>query len=1211
MMIGHGWICMKQYNEEYKNNKRKPVRYILISGLIATIMIIAMSNTVLAADYYVSTSGNNNNPGTLESPWRNIDYGADNIEPGDTVWITSGTYYNDFITISSSGTANNPKNIRKYDGTVLIDGKDATGTGISMNGMSYWNIQGIDIKNIKCPVYWSGQNTHHINLSDCEISYFINSITVNKGTHDITLYNVKIHTLYSGSGNHLNIFGGKDDNSLVTRDIKIINCEIYNNNKHNGINFGPATGGGNSDWYGEYVIDGVLIENTKVHGIQQQAVVCNYVTVNNLQFINNTVYDSTKGVRLTLIDSVLRGNEIYGIRDGNPMALQFENGKSRNVLFDRNYIHDSPGSKGYHAIEIRKVFNVTVSDLKQSGMKGYVKSYEGSSSERILKDICEDKYTFGLTSGPAGATIEYSKGDVFKVSGSGTITGPEYYPAKSSATVSTSSSNDFTVTHYDMTVEPQDTLTSVKVNKFDSSADIYDWTVTSSKVENPVWFNVAVQSANSNYEVQRDGKYITSVSSDSNKKIKFYYNEDGSEWESSHTFRIIKLIGPGPTPTPDPTSTPTPDPTSTPTPDPTSTPTPDPTSTPTPTETPISPKDSYDNRLREVSPNTILDKTTWIDAGKIEDSDYNSVIWFDLSQYNSTDTIETATISLLWYYEARDHDTEVGIYRSAEWDPQYVTWDSCTDNVDWNNPGGDWFDKNNAAQGTQPYDTVSFSYGNGPDNQYHDFDITELVQAYVDGTYTNNGFFIKADDVNNGYIAFYSLDCPNSDQQPKLTITLKEDVEEPPVLNPIGTKSVDINSLLQFTITATDPNGDALTYSATGLPTGAGFDPSTATFSWTLGEGQEGSYQVLFKVTDGSLVDSEEITIKVNKNDALVVLNGIDNRMREVAPNTVIGATTWIDVGKIRTDNYNGLLMFDLSQFKSTDHIESATLSLLWYYESREQNTEVGIYRPVKWSPDYVTWNTRTNGVQWNNPGGDWYDKNNAAQGAEAYDTIVFSKDAAPDGQYHNFDVTQLVQSYVDGTYENTGLLIKADKENDGYVAFYSSDWSDADQRPKVTITYKPGEEPVNQAPVLDPIGNKTVETGNMVEFEITASDPNSDALIYSATGLPGGANFNTESHIFSWTPDKGQAGSYHVHFEVTDGSLVDTEDVTITVSVSYPSYDINKDGIVDILDITIIVENYGTTTVEPYPRCDVNTDGIVNIEDLDCVASHFGEISI
>ena len=91
----------------------------------------------------------------------------------------------------------------------------------------------------------------------------------------------------------------------------------------------------------------------------------------------------------------------------------------------------------------------------------------------------------------------------------------------------------------------------------------------------------------------------------------------------------------------------------------------------------------------------------------------------------------------------------------------------------------------------------------------------------------------------------------------------------------------------------------------------------------------------------------------------------------------------------------------------------------------------------------------------------------------------------------------------------------------------------------------------------------------------------------------------------------KDQIGSYNVHLKVTDVSAVYSEYVTITVSASYPPYDINEDGIVDILDILIIVENYGTTTTEPYPRCDVNTDGIVNLEDLNCVASHYGEITI
>ncbi|GAG30471.1 unnamed protein product, partial [marine sediment metagenome] len=43
----------------------------------------------------------------------------------------------------------------------------------------------------------------------------------------------------------------------------------------------------------------------------------------------------------------------------------------------------------------------------------------------------------------------------------------------------------------------------------------------------------------------------------------------------------------------------------------------------------------------------------------------------------------------------------------------------------------------------------------------------------------------------------------------------------PPVLDPIGPKSVDEGQLLQFTIPATDSDNDLLTYSASPLPAGA------------------------------------------------------------------------------------------------------------------------------------------------------------------------------------------------------------------------------------------------------------------------------------------------------------------------------------------------------------------------------------------------------
>ncbi|HML25241.1 MAG TPA: disaggregatase related repeat-containing protein, partial [Methanomethylovorans sp.] len=138
-----------------------------------------------------------------------------------------------------------------------------------------------------------------------------------------------------------------------------------------------------------------------------------------------------------------------------------------------------------------------------------------------------------------------------------------------------------------------------------------------------------------------------------------------------------------------------------------------------------------------------------------------------------------------------------------------------------------------------------------------------------------------------------------------------------------------------------------------------------------------------------------------------------------------------------------------------TDTISQATLSLYWYYASdtRTSETVVEIYRPKKWDPKYVTWNSRMSGIPWTTAGGDWYDKNNVSQGSTPYASVTFPVSTVPDNKYYEFDVTQLVQEYISGTYENTGFFLKAKTESGNYIAFYSSNWSNADQRPKLTVT--------------------------------------------------------------------------------------------------------------------------------------------------------------
>lgn len=84
-----------------------------------------------------------------------------------------------------------------------------------------------------------------------------------------------------------------------------------------------------------------------------------------------------------------------------------------------------------------------------------------------------------------------------------------------------------------------------------------------------------------------------------------------------------------------------------------------------------------------------------------------------------------------------------------------------------------------------------------------------------------------------------------------------------PVLAPIGHKVVAERSAVSFTVSATDADGDSLTFSASGLPNGAAFDPATRTFSWTPTYDQSGSYTIRFQVTDGRSTDYEDITITV------------------------------------------------------------------------------------------------------------------------------------------------------------------------------------------------------------------------------------------------------------------------------------------------------------------------------------------------------------
>jgi PKD repeat protein/uncharacterized protein YegL len=68
-----------------------------------------------------------------------------------------------------------------------------------------------------------------------------------------------------------------------------------------------------------------------------------------------------------------------------------------------------------------------------------------------------------------------------------------------------------------------------------------------------------------------------------------------------------------------------------------------------------------------------------------------------------------------------------------------------------------------------------------------------------------------------------------------------------------------------------------------------------------------------------------------------------------------------------------------------------------------------------------------------------------------------------------------------------------------------------------------------NRPPVVTPIPVLVVGEGELLQHHVTASDPDGDAvsLSWKRNGFPAASSFNTQTHVVSWRPPTGSAGTY------------------------------------------------------------------------------------
>jgi len=109
-----------------------------------------------------------------------------------------------------------------------------------------------------------------------------------------------------------------------------------------------------------------------------------------------------------------------------------------------------------------------------------------------------------------------------------------------------------------------------------------------------------------------------------------------------------------------------------------------------------------------------------------------------------------------------------------------------------------------------------------------------------------------------------------------------------------------------------------------------------------------------------------------------------------------------------------------------------------------------------------------------------------------------------------------------------------------------------------------------NHSPVLDLLEDQQVNENSGITLTVSAVDPDSDPITYTAQNLPVGASF--QGQAFAWTPTHEQSGSYEVTFIASDGQDQDTQTMTVTVG------NVNRPPVLDLLEDQQVNENSGLT---------------------------------
>ncbi len=344
-----------------------------------------------------------------------------------------------------------------------------------------------------------------------------------------------------------------------------------------------------------------------------------------------------------------------------------------------------------------------------------------------------------------------------------------------------------------------------------------------------------------------------------------------------------------------------------------------------------------------------------------------------------------------------------------------------------------------------------------------------------------------------------------------------------PVISSEPIPQAILNQPYAYPVIATDPDGDALTYSLVQSPAGMLIDAFSGLLTWTALVGQEGEHSIDILVEDGKggsahqtytlsviVPNSNPVIVSTPQSVATVNEAYIYNVIAEDVDGDTLGYEITTAPAGMQIDSATGILTWtpDKSQIGSHD------VAVVVTDGQGGSDSQVYIVEVANTAPNIVSipvWEARV---------GDTYQYQIMAQDIENH-ALTYTLEQGPAGMAVDGSSGQLDWT---PSIDDLGVHLVSLKVSDSFglldtQQFNLTVFSQSNRAPQIT-----------SAPIL------SVNEGDSYVYDVQASDPDGDALSYSLEQAPSGMSISLMSGDIVWQPDApAQLGGHAVTVRVQD----------------------------------------------------------------------------